>query len=77
MQDGWHFLKYAFKACTVTNDKQEQIANECGIRWSALDSLPGWLPGQDSPTDFMHAIFPGESTVHHTVPLKYSSLYPY
>jgi len=66
MRDDWRFLKYAFKARIATNDEQEQIANERGIRWSALDSLPGWLPGWDSPTDFMHAIFLGESTVRHT-----------
>lgn len=42
-----------------------EIADKRGVRWSALDELPGWLPARDTPGEFMHGTFLGE--VKHLV----------
>lgn len=40
--------------------EREEIANKKGVRWSALDELPGWMPAKNSPLEFMHATFLGK-----------------
>lgn len=60
MRNDWRFLKYAFRARDLDLDRREEIAERRGIRWSVMNELPDWLPGRDSPVEFMHAIFLGE-----------------
>ncbi|KAI0062605.1 hypothetical protein BV25DRAFT_1915767 [Artomyces pyxidatus] len=65
LRDDWRFIKYAYQSRYADPDDQEEIAAKRGVRWSVLDKLPGWMPGRDSPVDFMHSIFLGE--VKHVV----------
>jgi hypothetical protein len=53
-------LKYAFRARHAEQDEREEIAEKKGVRWSALNKLPGWMPAQNSPLEFMHATFLGK-----------------
>ncbi|KAH9839027.1 uncharacterized protein C8Q71DRAFT_893893 [Rhodofomes roseus] len=55
LRDDWRYLKYAFRARDADADDREQIAEERGVRWSALDLIPGWMPARCSPPEFMHA----------------------
>lgn len=60
-RDDGRYLKYAFKARYADDATREEIAERRGIRWSALNLLPDWLPARDSPPDFMHAAYLGMS----------------
>ncbi|OSD03378.1 hypothetical protein PYCCODRAFT_1365629 [Trametes coccinea BRFM310] len=55
------FLKYAFRARDADPCTREEIAEERGIRWSALNLLPEWYPVSSTPTEFMHGAFLGEA----------------
>ncbi len=60
LRDDWRYLKYAFMSQRAGPELREQIADKKGVRWSSLNSLPGWLPAQCSPLEFMHATFLGK-----------------
>lgn len=65
-EDG-RYLKYAFRARNEDEAGREEISEHRGIRWSALNLLPDWLPSRDSPPDFMHAAYLGDVTfLSHT-----------
>lgn len=66
-RDEQRFLKYAFRARDADPVTREEIAEERGIRWSALDILPGWSPVSDTPPDFMHAAYLGENACTHAL----------
>ncbi|KAI0092819.1 hypothetical protein BDY19DRAFT_903565 [Irpex rosettiformis] len=65
LRKDWRYLKYKFQARDADADRREEIADIKGVRWSALDLLPGWLPAQNSPLEFMHSTFLGE--IHHVM----------
>ncbi|TFK58870.1 hypothetical protein BDN72DRAFT_781477 [Pluteus cervinus] len=54
-RDDWRYLKYSFRARDHP-DLAEDIFEARGVRWSALNELPGWLPAESSPVDFMHCV---------------------
>ncbi|KAJ2994175.1 hypothetical protein NUW54_g7598 [Trametes sanguinea] len=60
-RDENRFLKYAYRARDADPITREEIAEERGVRWSALNALPDWLPVTSTPTEFMHAAFLGEA----------------
>lgn len=60
-REDWHFIKYAFLARNTDAMEHREIADKRGARWSALNLLADWLPGRDSPLEFMHAVFLRES----------------
>lgn len=59
LRDDWEYLQHAFRAKDADRAERNEISSEHGIRWSALDDLPGWLPAKNSPLEFMHATFLG------------------
>ena len=59
-RNDWRFLKYAFIWRDADIDDQAEIYEKRGVQWSFLDALPDWLPGRDSPPDFMHGAYLGE-----------------
>ncbi|KAH9854262.1 hypothetical protein C2E23DRAFT_726504, partial [Lenzites betulinus] len=61
LRDDWRFIKYAFLAQNADEEDQAEILDKRGVQWSILDALPDWLPGRDSPPDFMHAAYLGET----------------
>ena len=58
-EDG-RFLKYAFASRHADAADREEIAQKRGVRWSALDILPDWMPGRDAVVEFMHAGYLGK-----------------
>ncbi|KAI0733353.1 hypothetical protein C8Q72DRAFT_636139 [Fomitopsis betulina] len=60
-RNDWRFLKYAFIWRDADIDDQAEIYEKRGVQWSFLDALPDWLPGRDSPPDFMHGAYLGEA----------------
>ncbi|KAI9063735.1 hypothetical protein FKP32DRAFT_1571273 [Trametes sanguinea] len=60
-RDENRFLKYAYRARHADAATREEIAEERGVRWSALNALPEWMPVTNTPTEFMHAAFLGEA----------------
>ncbi|TDL13640.1 hypothetical protein BD410DRAFT_872916 [Rickenella mellea] len=58
-RNDWRYIKYAFRAQSVTDLVREDILRKRGVRWSVMNLLPGWLPGKCSVIDFMHATFLG------------------
>ncbi|KAJ3016517.1 hypothetical protein NUW54_g789 [Trametes sanguinea] len=60
-RDDWRFLKYAHLWHDADEDDHVEIVNKRGVEWSLLDDLPDWLPGRDSPPNFMHAAYLGEA----------------
>ncbi|KAJ3002591.1 hypothetical protein NUW54_g5766 [Trametes sanguinea] len=60
-RDENRFLKYAYRARNADPITRDEIAEERGVRWSALNLLPDWLPVMSTPTEFMHAAFLGEA----------------
>ncbi|KAL7279486.1 hypothetical protein ACG7TL_007329 [Trametes sanguinea] len=61
-RDENRFLKYAYRARDADAATREEIAEERGVRWSALNVLPDWMPVMNTPTEFMHAAFLGTYT---------------
>lgn len=64
LRKDWRYLKYAFRARHADPDEREELAEKKGVRWSALDALPAWLPARNSPLEFMHATFLGLTLSH-------------
>ncbi|CDO73032.1 hypothetical protein BN946_scf185007.g86 [Trametes cinnabarina] len=60
-RDDWRFIKYAFLSRVADEDERAEILEKRGVQWLVLDSLADWLPGRDSPPDFMHAAYLGEA----------------
>ncbi|KII96111.1 hypothetical protein PLICRDRAFT_98402 [Plicaturopsis crispa FD-325 SS-3] len=50
-------LKRKFTAKTATEDAREHIAEKYGVRYSILDSQPGWHGASCLPPELMHLIF--------------------
>lgn len=59
MRDQSRFIKYGYKARDEAQAVRDEISKKHGKRWSALDQLPGWFPGRDSPLEPVHASFLG------------------
>ncbi|PCH36567.1 hypothetical protein WOLCODRAFT_20614 [Wolfiporia cocos MD-104 SS10] len=52
---------YGFIARNANNEAHEEIAERRGVCWSILTALPDWHPARDTPPDFMHGCFLGET----------------
>ncbi|KAI0740484.1 hypothetical protein C8Q76DRAFT_607829, partial [Earliella scabrosa] len=61
LREEGRYLKYAFRARSADPATRKELADERGVRWSALDDLPDWWPASDAPPDFMHAAYLGET----------------
>lgn len=62
MRDDRRFLKYAYRWKDGSPEERDDIETQRGVSWSTFDALPGWMPARDSPVDFMHAVFLGQSS---------------
>ncbi|EIW56103.1 uncharacterized protein TRAVEDRAFT_39125 [Trametes versicolor FP-101664 SS1] len=60
-RNDWRFLKYAYLWRDADPDDQAEIFEKRGVQWSLFNWLPDWLPGRDSPPDFMHGAYLGET----------------
>ncbi|KAF8597814.1 hypothetical protein BDV93DRAFT_595840 [Ceratobasidium sp. AG-I] len=47
------------KRATESTQARDQIAADYGIRWSAFNDLPGWMPHGSAPFDPMHGLYLG------------------
>ncbi|OBZ73172.1 hypothetical protein A0H81_06975 [Grifola frondosa] len=61
LREDWRYIKYAFLSRHANEYDHQEIRERRGVIWSALNILPDWLPSRDSPTDFMHAAYLGET----------------
>lgn len=52
-------LRHAFASRDTSDARKSDILKNYGMRWSALNTIPGWLPRTKSPVDFMHNVFLG------------------
>lgn len=60
-RDPWRYLKYAFRSRDASAEVAEEITRRRGVRWSTMDNLVNWLPGDTGLFDLMHCIFGGMS----------------
>ncbi|KAF7343039.1 hypothetical protein MVEN_01734200 [Mycena venus] len=56
-RDPWRYLKYAFRARDASPEVAEEISRRRGVRYSPMDNLVNWMPGQTGLFDLMHSIF--------------------
>ncbi|KAJ7062156.1 hypothetical protein C8F01DRAFT_986742, partial [Mycena amicta] len=56
-RDPWRYLKYSFRARIAPARVKEEIADRRGIRYTPVHNLVGWLPGDTSVIDGMHAFY--------------------
>ncbi|KDN33733.1 hypothetical protein RSAG8_13176, partial [Rhizoctonia solani AG-8 WAC10335] len=56
--DEWHIIALS-KQATESQAARNRIAKEHGIRWSAFNELPGWMPHASAPFDPMHCLYLG------------------
>lgn len=63
-RNDWQFLKYAFFWRDADPDERTEIFEKRGVQWSLFDWLPDWLPGRDSPPDFMHGAYLGACLIN-------------
>ncbi|KAJ6554294.1 hypothetical protein B0H19DRAFT_1293882 [Mycena capillaripes] len=61
--DPWWYLKYAFRSRDASAEVAEEISRRRGVRYSPMDNLVNWLPGNTGLFDLMHAIF--GTTIKH------------
>ncbi|KIK44122.1 hypothetical protein CY34DRAFT_54623, partial [Suillus luteus UH-Slu-Lm8-n1] len=58
-RDDWRYIKYSFRSRNADSVTVDAIHENRGVRWSALNYLPGWMPARSSVIEFMHAVFLG------------------
>ncbi|KAF7360895.1 hypothetical protein MSAN_01119200 [Mycena sanguinolenta] len=58
-RDPWRYLKYAFRARDASAEVAEEISRRRGVRFSVMDNLVNWLPGDTGLFDLMHCVFGG------------------
>jgi hypothetical protein len=56
-RDPWRYLKYAFRARDASTEVAEEISRCRGVRYSPMDNIVNWLPGETGLFDLMHTIF--------------------
>jgi hypothetical protein len=54
-------LKQKFYSKDAPVQRQSNILASHGVRFSALDWIPGWRPSLQTALDFMHCLFLGVS----------------
>ncbi|KAF8595852.1 hypothetical protein BDV93DRAFT_456040 [Ceratobasidium sp. AG-I] len=60
MRDNWEAIQLSYDIReTVSQHERDEFASAHGIRWSALNELPGWLPFDSAPLDLMHNLYLG------------------
>ncbi|KAM6493648.1 hypothetical protein JOM56_010009 [Amanita muscaria] len=59
LRDDYDMLKQKYYYRDAPPQRQKTILANFGVRWSAFDCLPGWLPARSTALDFMHAVFLG------------------
>ncbi|EIW80794.1 hypothetical protein CONPUDRAFT_57479 [Coniophora puteana RWD-64-598 SS2] len=74
LQEDWRHLKYAFMA-HADPESADEIRTRRGVSWSSLNYLPGWMPSQSAPVEFMHGVFLGLTRhVSNVILYKYGLL---
>ena len=61
----YDMLKQKFYSKDAPLPRQNTILSAHGVRFAALDWLPGWLPSRKTALDWMHCIFLGILTRLH------------
>ncbi|KAJ7751437.1 hypothetical protein B0H16DRAFT_1318064 [Mycena metata] len=56
-RDPWRYLKYAFRARDASAEVAEEISRRRGVRYSVVDELVNWLPGDTGLVEPMHCIY--------------------
>lgn len=59
LKDDSELLRQKFRSKDAGPQRQDDINNRYGVRFSAMDWIPGWTPSMQTPLDFMHCIFLG------------------
>lgn len=57
MRSDWEALQSAFDIRNADTDERNEHAADHGIRWSALNELPGWMTYSSAPPDLMHNLY--------------------
>ena len=52
-------LRHKYHAKDASTARQSTILAMHGVRWAALDWIPGWKPSKRTVLDFMHGIYLG------------------
>ena len=60
LRDDWEQMKHAEESRRATSIKaRKQILDEHGVRYTILNSIPGWMNILRSIIDFMHNFYMG------------------
>lgn len=61
MRDNWEAIQLSYDIRNATSQRERDIfASSHGIRWSAMNELPGWMPFDSAPLDLMHNLYLGK-----------------
>lgn len=66
MRKDWEALQLAFDIRGADRDERNEFAANNGVRWSALNELPGWLTYSSAPLDLMHNLYLGRQQLLDT-----------
>lgn len=61
-RDDYDMLRQKYHAKDASVARQSTILAMYGVRWAALDWIPGWRPATCTALDFMHCIYLGKSS---------------
>ena len=74
LRDDFDMLKQKFYHKDAPTQRRNNILANHGVRFAALDYIPGWRPSQQTALDFMHAIFLSTYTLSYSLG-AYSNTY--
>lgn len=64
LKDDYELLKHKYRSKDSPEGRKQEILDDYGVRFSALDWIPGWRPSKQTALDFMHCIFLGALFLH-------------
>jgi hypothetical protein len=59
MRDDWNAIQLAYDIRGADVKERNKFAASHGIRWSAMNELPGWMTYSSAPLDLMHNLYLG------------------
>jgi hypothetical protein len=62
LRDDWDALQLSYDIRGANAKDRQEFATEHGVRWSAMNELPGWLTYSSAPLDLMHNLYLGMFT---------------
>jgi hypothetical protein len=60
MRDDWQAIQLSYDVRGADIKERDNFAASHGIRWSAMNELPGWMTYSSAPLDLMHNFYLGQ-----------------